>query len=178
VVKLDLKKPATIATAIGLKGKGLIKLKVQNVIERLIRLEIVVSVKGMNKESDFKRGLIKGSKVTVRGPNTKTDAKTMEDLRVRRSNKSEADLLTKSKNKPTNKKNNRSNTNSQDWQKSNFEAQQTRFGPKTEKKKGYKGVQSRKSGSIPTNNYVPLNRVQPEKKRLEELLEAHLGIGL
>jgi hypothetical protein len=92
------------------------------------------------------------------------------------SNKSEAILLTKSRNKSSSKNNRTAYTNSQEPQKSNFESQRTCFGTKTNKKKGYNRVQVRNSGSSPAESYKPLTR--GEKNWLEKLLEAHLGIGL
>jgi hypothetical protein len=79
----DLKKPDTIAPAVGLKGKGLIEIEVQNVVDGLIRLEIVISVKGNEKEHSERNNSIKGSskdknkggaknKPSVRGQSTKT----------------------------------------------------------------------------------------------------------
>jgi hypothetical protein len=181
VVIIDLKKPDTIAPVLGLKGKGLIKLEVQNVVHGLIRLEIVISVKSNKKEDSKRYNLIKGcgkdgskNRVAIRGLGTKT----LENLRVCRSNNSDLELVTKLKKRQNNKSNNRSYRNLQGPQKLNFGVQSKRFGTKTAKTKAYVRVksQSRKAGSIPTESYKPLTKGQ--KKRLERLLKVHLGIGL
>jgi hypothetical protein len=183
VVKLDLKKPATIAPAVGLKGKGLIDIEVQNVVHGLIRLEIEIRVKGHEKESSkgniSLRGPIKENKkggarnrTGIRG----SERQTSEDLRVRSSNNSETNLLTKSKKQAFKYRNSRRYTNSQGPQKSNFRVQTKRFGAKTANPKGYKNIQARNSNSSSVESYQALNREQ--KERLGKLLEAHLGIGL
>jgi hypothetical protein len=68
------------------------------------------------------------------------------------------------------------NVNSKGPLKSNFRAQETRFGAKTDNSKAYKRVQARNSSSSSVESYQPLTGKQ--KERLGKLLEAHLGIGL
>lgn len=152
-------------------------------VDGLIRLEIVISIKGNKKESSegniLRKGPIKDRKkggaknrLSVRGQGTKT----RKDLRVRRSNNTEPNLLTKSKKQAFNKRERSGNVNSQRPLKSNFIAQETRFGAKTDSSKGYKRVQVRNSNSNSEESYQPLTGEQ--KERLGRLLEAHLGIGL
>lgn len=179
----NLKKPATIAPAIGPKGKGLIKLEVQNVIDGLMKLEIVISVRRNGKEGSEGNILIKGSnkdkkkggaenRLLIRGQSTKTH----EDLRVRRSNNTEPNLLTKLKNQAFKNRNRSGNANSQCRLKSNSGAQAKRFEAKTDNSKAYKRVQARNSSSSSVESYQPLNKEQ--KKKLRKLLKAHLGIEL
>ncbi|MGL5935160.1 MAG: hypothetical protein ACRCZI_06010 [Cetobacterium sp.] len=187
VAKLDLKKPATIAPAVGLKGKGLIDIEVQNVVHGLARLEIEVrvkvNVKGTGPETSERNISIRGpikdrkeggarNKPPVRGQGTKT----FEDLRVRSSNNTEPNLVTKSKKRSFRRENRSTYRNSQGPLKSNFKAQETRFGAKTDNSKGYRRVQARNSNSRQVESYQALNAKQ--KERLGRLLEAHLGIGL
>jgi hypothetical protein len=104
VARINLKKPTTITLAVGPKGKGLIKIKVQNVVDGLIRLEIVISVRTNEKESSTGNILIKGSikdkkkggaknKLLIRGQGTKI----RKDLGIRSSNNTEPNLLTNRK---------------------------------------------------------------------------------
>ena len=51
----------TTAPAVGLKGTGLIEIEVQNVVDGLIKLEIVISVKDIEKESSERNNSINGS---------------------------------------------------------------------------------------------------------------------
>jgi hypothetical protein len=183
VVKLDLKKPDTIAPAVGLKGTGLIEIEVQNVVDGLNSLKIVISIKGNEKESSkgniSLKGPIKENKIGgAKNPTgiKGSERQTSEDLRVRSSNNSEANLVTKSRKQAFNRNNRRGYRNSQAPLKSNFGAQETRFGAKTANSKGYTRVQARNSSSSPVESYQALNREQKEK--LGRLLEAHLGIGL
>jgi hypothetical protein len=180
----------TTAPAVGLKCKKNsleraehIEIEIQNVVHGLVELKIVISVKGSGKEDSARNISIKGqnkestkegarNKPPVRGQCTKT----FEDLRARSSNNTEANLVTKSKKKSFKCRNRSGNANSQAQLKSNFGAQETRFGTKTENSKGYKRVQARNSSSRPVESYQALNREQ--KERLGKLLEAHLGIGL
>jgi hypothetical protein len=146
-------------------------------------LKIIISVKGSEKEHSERNISLKGpieenkkggarNKPPVRGQGTKT----FEDLRVRSSNNSEANLVTKSKIRSLQYRNKRGYRNSQAPQKSNFRAQTKCFGAKTANSKGYKNIQARNSNSSPVESYQALNTEQ--KKRLGRLLEAHLGIGL
>ena len=129
-VENRFKEHATTAPAVGLKGKGLIEIEVQNVVDGLIRLEIMISVKSIVKESSERNNSIKGSSkdkkkggAKNRLPVRRQGTKTFEDLRVRSSNNTEANLVTKSKNKSFKNRNRSDNANSKGPLKSNFIAQ-------------------------------------------------------